>query len=64
MFSTVLGDTEAAIEHFDKACDEGVWHVTMLGQSAMYDSLRRSERFDEVLRKIGLYESRYLGAES
>lgn len=64
MFTTVLGDTKAAIEHLENACDEGVWHVTMLGQSAIFDSLRRSERFDELLRKIGLYESRYLGAES
>ena len=64
MCATVLGDIEAAIEHFDKACDEGVWHVTMLGQCAMYDSLRGSEHFDKLLKRIGLYESRYLIAES
>jgi len=33
----------------------------MLGQCAMFDELRRSERFDAILRKIGLYESRYTG---
>jgi len=61
MLSTALGEAETAIEHLEKACDEGVWHVTMLGQSAMFDRLRRSERFDALLRKIGLYESRYTG---
>lgn len=60
MFSSVLGEESAAIEHFDKACDEGVWHVTMLGQCAMFDNLRRLKPFDELLKKIGLYESRYV----
>jgi hypothetical protein len=61
MLTIPNGDPETTIEHLEKACDEGVWHVTMLGQCAMFDELRQSERFDAVLRKIGLYESRYTG---
>jgi tetratricopeptide (TPR) repeat protein len=61
MLTIPQGDSETTIEHLEKACDEGVWHVTMLGQCAMFDELRRSERFDAILRKIGLYESRYTG---
>lgn len=61
MLTIPLGESETTIEHLKNACDEGVWHVNMLGQCAMFDGLRRSEHFDAILRKIGLFESRYTG---
>ena len=59
MLNTGLGEIDSAIDHLERACDEGVWMVIMLGQCAMFDSLRSSNRFDDLLKRIGLYPSRF-----
>ncbi len=59
MLRSGLQDIDGAIDHFERASDEGVWMVTMLGQCAMFDNLRSADRFDGLLKRIGLYESRF-----
>ncbi|MEQ8692974.1 MAG: hypothetical protein RIC89_19330 [Pseudomonadales bacterium] len=59
LLHTVRGNKLAALESLERACDESVWHVAMTGQCAMFDSLRSEARFDRLLQRIGLYESRY-----
>ena len=63
LMHTIRGNKVAALENLEKACDQSVWHVAMVGQCAMFDSLRSEPRFDRLLRRIGLYESRFVAVD-
>ncbi len=56
----VRGNKRAALDNLERAVDQSVWHVAMTGQCAMFDSLRTERRFDGLLERIGLYDSRYV----
>ena len=63
MLHTLRGNKTAALDHLEQACEQSVWHVAMTGQCAMFDSLRKEERFDRMLQRIGLYETRFVAAD-
>ncbi len=49
-----LGDKDQALKCLDDACEERYNWVVWLKTEPMLDSLRWDERFDELLRRIGL----------
>lgn len=49
-----LGDKDQALKCLDDACEERYNWVVWLKTEPMLDSLRGDERFDELLRRIGL----------
>ena len=49
-----LGQTDAAFEWLNRACEEGVPALTVLAVTPAADPVRHDPRFAVVLKKIGL----------
>lgn len=52
-----LGDTDLALEHLEKAYDQGCGWMAHLNVEPMMDPLRSDPRFEDLLRRIGFPQS-------
>ena len=49
-----LGETDEALEWFQKACRERALHMVFVGIDPLFDGLRSDPRFSALLRTVGL----------
>jgi TolB-like protein/tRNA A-37 threonylcarbamoyl transferase component Bud32/lipoprotein NlpI len=53
-----LDERDQAFEWLEKACEEQVGRLVFLNVEPIWDSLRMDPRFDELVRRVGLGDSR------
>jgi hypothetical protein len=53
---TGLDEKDQALAWLEKACDERVFRVVLLGVEPLLDDLRSDLRFQALLKRIGLFE--------
>ena len=52
-----LGSYEKALSHLETAFEQRYWHLNMIGQGAVFDPLRSSVKFQNLLDRTGLSKS-------
>lgn len=53
-----LGDNDRAFQSLDRAYGERTWHLGMLKMHPHFDSLRGDPRFQQLLKRVGLADSK------
>ena len=55
-FYVLAGDKDNALEHLVRALDQGCFYMAMMRTEPIFDPLRNSPRFKELLRRVNLSE--------